>query len=341
MKAMVLDRVCGISGDSDPLVLRDVTEPSPGPGEVLVRVSACGVCHTDLDVIEGRTPPGRLPLVPGHQVVGKVATCGAGATRFAPGDRLGVAWIGSACGHCERCREGRENLCSEFRATGRDIDGGYAGYMVVREDFAAPVPGQLRDEEAAPLLCAGAIGWRALRLTGMEDGWALGLTGFGASGHLVLKMVRIRFPRARVYVFTRTAAEQAFARELGADWAGGSDEAPPEPLDAAIDTTPAWRPVVAVLGHLAPGGRLVVNAIRKEEGDKSALLDLDWPRDLWLEKELVSVANITRRDVEEFLVFAGEAGLRPHVEEYPLADANRALRDLKERRIRGAKVLRI
>lgn len=338
---MVLDRVCGISGDSDPLVLRDVTEPSPGPGEVLVRVSACGVCHTDLDVIEGRTPPGRLPLVPGHQVVGKVATCGAGATRFAPGDRLGVAWIGSACGHCERCREGRENLCSEFRATGRDIDGGYAGYMVVREDFAAPVPGQLRDEEAAPLLCAGAIGWRALRLTGMEDGWALGLTGFGASGHLVLKMVRIRFPRARVYVFTRTAAEQAFARELGADWAGGSDEAPPEPLDAAIDTTPAWRPVVAVLGHLAPGGRLVVNAIRKEEGDKSALLDLDWPRDLWLEKELVSVANITRRDVEEFLAFAGEAGLRPHVEEYPLADANRALRDLKERRIRGAKVLRI
>lgn len=338
---MVLDRVCGISEGADPLVLREVTEPSPGQGEVLVRVSACGVCHTDLDVIEGRTPPGHLPLVPGHQVVGRVAACGAGATRFAPGDRLGVAWIGSACGHCGRCVEGRENLCSEFRATGRDIDGGYAGYMVVREDFAAPVPGQLRDEEAAPLLCAGAIGWRALRLTGMADDRALGLTGFGASGHLVLKMVRIRFPRARVYVFTRTAAEQAFARELGADWAGGSDEAPPEPLDAAIDTTPAWRPVVAALGHLAPGGRLVVNAIRKEEGDKNALLDLDWPRDLWQEKELVSVANVTRRDVEEFLAFAGEAGLRPHVEEYPLADANRALRDLKERRIRGAKVLRI
>jgi propanol-preferring alcohol dehydrogenase len=175
----------------------------------------------------------------------------------------------------------------------------------------------------------------------MEDGWALGLAGFGASGHLVLKMVRSRFPRARVYVFTRTDTEQAFARDLGADWAGGVDEAPPEPLDAAIDTTPAWRPVVSTLGHLAPGGRLVVNAIRKEEADKSALLLLDWPRDLWMEKEIVSVANVTRRDVGEFLAFAGSADIRPHVEEYPLADANRALRDLKERRIRGAKVLRL
>jgi propanol-preferring alcohol dehydrogenase len=341
MKAMILERVRSLSESADPLVHREVPEPAPGPGEILIRVAACGVCHTDLDVIEGRTPPAHLPLVPGHQVVGRVEACGAGAMRFARGDRVGVAWIGSACGRCGRCREGRENLCPEFRGTGRDLDGGYAAYMVAREDFATLIPGQLRDEEAAPLLCAGAIGWRALGLTGMEDGWALGLTGFGASGHLVLKMVRKRFPRARVYVFTRTETEQAFARELGADWAGAIDEAPPEPLDAAIDTTPAWQPVVSTLGHLAPGGRLVVNAIRKEEGDKNALLELDWLRDLWLEKEIVSVANVTRRDVGEFLAFAAEAGVRPHVEEYPLAEANRALRDLKERRIRGAKVLRL
>lgn len=340
MKAMVLEGVCSLSESANPLVLRDLPLPTPGSGEILIRVTACGVCHTDLDVIEGRTPPGRLPLVPGHQVVGTVEACGAGATRFAPGERVGVAWIGSACGRCSLCREGRENLCPEFMATGRDRDGGYAGHMAAREDFCASIPARLRDEEAAPLLCAGAIGWRALRLAGLEDGRALGLTGFGASGHLVLKMVRIRYPRARVYVFSRTAAERDFARDLGADWAGAVDEAPPEPLDAAIDTTPAWRPVVATLGHLAPGGRLVVNAIRKEEGDKSALLGLDWPRDLWLEKQLVSVANITRRDVREFLAFADEAGIRPHVEEYPLAEANRALRELKQRRIRGAKVLR-
>jgi propanol-preferring alcohol dehydrogenase len=270
-----------------------------------------------------------------------VAGRGAGAARHQVGDRVGVAWINGACGTCSLCRGGRENLCPDFRATGRDADGGYAEYTVVREDFAIPVPDGFGDLEAAPLLCAGAIGWRALRLARLEDGGAIGLIGFGASGHLVLRVVRTRFPRARAYVFSRTPGERAFGLELGAAWAGDFGEAPPEPLDCAIDTTPAWVPVVSGLRTLRPGGRFVVNAIRKEDGDKAALAALDYRRDLWLEKELVSVANITRADVAEFLAFAAGAGVRPEVEVYPLAEANRALLDLKERRIRGAKVLRL
>jgi len=340
MKAMVLRGLRDLRHDREPLALVELPEPVPGPGEVLVRVSACGVCHTDLDVIEGRTPPARLPLIPGHQVVGRVAVSGAGASSHREGERVGIAWIYGACGTCARCRSGRENLCPEFRATGRDADGGYAEYMVVRGDFAIPIPDAIGDLEAAPLLCAGAIGWRALRLAGLADGGAIGLIGFGASGHLVLRAVRRRFPRARAHVFSRTAGERAFALELGAAWAGDFGEAPPELLDCAIDTTPAWAPVVAGLRALRPGGRLVVNAIRKEEADKAALAALDYPRDLWLEKELVSVANITRADVAEFLAFAVSAGIRPEVESYPLAEANRALLDVKERRIRGAKVLR-
>jgi propanol-preferring alcohol dehydrogenase len=338
---MVLRRLCDVRREREPLAFAEVPDPAPGRGEVLLRVSACGVCHTDLDIIEGRTPPERFPLVPGHQVVGTVAARGEGASRHREGDRVGIAWINSACGACGPCRGGRENLCPDFRATGRDADGGYAEYAVVREDFAVPIPGAIADLEAAPLLCAGAIGWRALRLARLEDGGAIGLIGFGASGHLVLRVVRSRFPRARAHVLSRTPAERAFALELGAAWAGDFGEAPPEPLDCAIDTTPAWAPVVAGLRALRPGGRLVVNAIRKEEGDKAALAALDYPRDLWLEKELVSVANITRADVAEFLAFAAGAGIRPEVETYPLAGANRALLDLKERRIRGAKVLQL
>lgn len=339
MRAMVLRGVRDLRVDHEPLALEERPDPMPRAGEILVRVGACGVCRTDLDVIEGRTPPLRLPLVPGHQVVGRVAAVGEGASPHRPGDRVGIAWINGACGVCGFCASGRENLCPDFRATGRDADGGYAEYTVVRGDFAIPIPDAFSDVEAAPLLCAGAIGWRALRLAGLADGGAIGLIGFGASGHLVLRIVSRRFPHSRVHVFSRTAGERAFALELGAAWAGDCGDPPPEPLDCAIDTTPAWAPVVAGLRALRPGGRLVVNAIRKEEGDKAALASLDYPRDLWLEKELVSVANIARADVAEFLAFAAAASIRPEVETYPLAEANRALLDLKERRIRGAKVL--
>ena len=341
MKAMVLKTISDIGLNKTPLELVDLPVPVPRDHEILVKVSACGVCHTELDEIEGRTPPSTFPIVPGHQVVGRVVEAGSGATRFKTNDRVGIAWIHSSCGRCAFCASGRENLCPDFRATGRDADGGYAEYTTVGEDYAYAIPEVFSDTEAAPLLCAGAIGYRSLRLTNLKDGDNLGLTGFGASGHLVLKMVRHRYPDVRVFVFSRTEAERHFAKELGAVWAGTSEGETPEKLRAIIDTTPAWSPVVRALRNLEPGGRLVINAIRKEEGDKEALLGLDYPRDLWMEKEIKSVANITRQDVEEFLRIAAEIPLRPAVEEYALEDANRALRELKERRIRGAKVLRV
>ena len=237
-----------------PLTAAELPAPQPGAAEIRVRVTICGVCHTELDEAEGRTPPPVLPVVPGHQVVGVVDALGEGCTRFARGDRVGVAWIFSACGVCAYCRRGLENLCPEFRATGRDANGGYAECMIVPEAFAYAIPAALSDAAAAPLLCAGAVGYRSLRLTGLQDGQSLGLTGFGASAHLVLQAARFLFPSSRVYVFARSASEREFARELGAAWAGGTEEAPPELLDAVIDTTPAWRPVVAALAALAPGG---------------------------------------------------------------------------------------
>jgi propanol-preferring alcohol dehydrogenase len=307
----------------------------------LLKVLACGVCHTELDEIEGRTRPARLPIILGHQVVGRVEEMGKGAGNFKKGDRVGVAWINSACGVCGFCRSGRENLCADFWATGRDADGGYAEYMTVGQDFAFDIPGVFSDVEAAPLLCAGAIGYRSLNLTGLRDGQRLGLTGFGASGHLVLLMVRHRFPKAGVYVFARAEKEREFARELGAVWTGDPDEASPAKLDAVIDTTPVWKPVVEGLRNLDSGGRLVVNAIRKENVDQDHLLKLDYPVHLWMEKEIKSVANVTRADVSEFLKLAAEIPIRPEVEVYPLAEANKALLEIKERRIRGAKVLRV
>jgi alcohol dehydrogenase, propanol-preferring len=336
MKAMVIARTGRL--EDAPLELRDVPVPVPATGEILIKVSACGVCHTELDEIEGRTPPPKLPVVPGHQVVGTVVTDGE---QLRAGTHVGVGWIFSACGHCEYCRTGQENLCADFRATGRDANGGYAEYMTVPEGFAYPIPEVFTDFEAAPLLCAGAVGYRSLRLANLKDGQSLGLTGFGASGHLVLKTARYQYPKTRIYVFARSKDEQAFAHELGATWAGDTNDRTPEFLDATIDTTPVWNTVVAALGNLKPGGRLVINAIRKEETDRQALLGLDYANQLWMEKEVKSVANVTRRDVSEFLALAARIPIRPEVQEYRLDDANQALLELKERRIRGAKVLRI
>jgi propanol-preferring alcohol dehydrogenase len=280
-------------------------------------------------------------VVPGHQAVGRIAALGPGAGRYRIGERVGVAWIYSACGHCDYCRAGEENLCPDFRATGRDVDGGYAEYMTVPEDFAYRIPECFSDLQAAPLLCAGAIGYRSLRLSGLQDCQCLGLTGFGASAHLVLPMVRERFPRARVAVFARSESERAFARELGAVWAGDTTDTAPEALHSIIDTTPAWTPVVEALRNLRPGGRLVINAIRKQETDKPSLQQLDYPQHLWMEKEIKSVANVARRDVEEFLQLAARIPLLPEVQEFPLEQTNQALVELKRGRIRGAKVLRM
>jgi propanol-preferring alcohol dehydrogenase len=341
MRAMILHQLSQVIEGATPLSLRDVPRPEPGPGEVLVRVTVCGVCHTELDEIEGRTPPPRLPVIPGHQAVGVVAALGAGVLSPALGERVGVAWVYSACGQCEYCIDGRENLCPDFRGTGRDANGGYAEYMNVPVAFAHPLPDGLSDAELAPLLCAGAVGYRSLRLTKLEDGQRLGLTGFGASAHLVLQTVRHQFPRSDVYVFARNAEERLFAFELGAAWGGDTADRPPHPLHAIIDTTPAWKPVLAALANLAPGGRLVINAIRKEDADRAALLELSYAEHLWQEKEIKSVANVTRGDISGFLEIAAAIPLHAEVTEYPLEEANRALVELRTQRIRGAKVLRI
>ncbi|MBI4721021.1 MAG: zinc-dependent alcohol dehydrogenase family protein [Chitinivibrionia bacterium] len=341
MKAMLLKRICSLEENDTPLSLESVDEPVPGRGEILVQVTVCGVCRTELDEIEGRTPPPRLPVIPGHQVIGIVAQAGEGVARFATGDRVGIAWIYSSCGRCSFCAGGKENLCAEFRATGRDADGGYAEYVTVGEGYAFAIPPILSDAEAAPLLCAGAVGYRALRLAQLEDGHILGLTGFGASGHLVLKMAQACYPRSPVFVFARSEGERSHARDLGAAWTGSTEESPPEKLHSIIDTTPAWKPVVKALRNLRPGGRLVINGIRKEDKDKNVLLSLDYTEDLWMEKEIKSVANVERRDVMEFLELAARIPIKPDVREYSLDRANTALMELKRRAIRGAKVLRI
>ncbi|MGE5894219.1 MAG: zinc-dependent alcohol dehydrogenase family protein [bacterium] len=341
MKAMVLPRVMNLEEDKNPLEFCDIPIPIPKGKDILLKVLVCGVCHTELDEIEGRTPPTNFPIILGHQVVGRVEKAGDRASRFMPGDRVGVAWIYSACGKCTYCRQGNENLCPDFRATGRDAHGGYAEYMVVPEDFAYAIPERFSDAEAAPLLCAGAIGFRSLKLCRMKDGDHIGLAGFGASAHLVMKMIKHLHPHSRISVFSRTAQERAFAQELGAHWTGDFGDPSPEKLRCIIDTTPAWSPVVESLRNLEQGGRLVINAIRKEEKDKDALLSLDYGRDLWMEKEIKSVANITRKDVGEFLQLASVIAIWPEVQEYRLEDANQALRELRERKIRGAKVLKI
>ncbi|HWA33098.1 MAG TPA: alcohol dehydrogenase catalytic domain-containing protein, partial [Cyclobacteriaceae bacterium] len=277
MKAWSLKRTCNLNVEQQPLELIEMAIPSIGKRDILVRISCCGVCHTELDEIEGRLPA-RLPVVPGHQVVGIVERIGEDCTLFKLGDRVGISWIFSACGHCELCNTGRENLCSDFRATGKDANGGYAEFIRVHEDFACSIPHSITDTQAAPMFCAGAIGYRALKLTTIHDGQSLGLSGFGASGHLVLKMAKHLLPKSEVFVFSRTPQDRSFAESLGATWTGTFDQQPPQLLDAIIDTTPAWLPITRSLAALKPGGRLVVNAIRKESADIAALGSLSYEK---------------------------------------------------------------
>lgn len=333
MKAMVLSKIVALDSNDTPLQWVDLPVPEPGPGEILIRVSACGVCHTELDEIEGRLAPPRLPIVPGHEVVGVVEKRGEKAGRYKPGERVGVGWIHHSTGRQD------ENLGPEFRATGKDVNGGYAEYMTVPETYAYPIPEIFTDEQAAPLLCAGAIGYRALKLARINDGDRLGLTGFGGSAHLVLQLSRYLYPHTDVYVFARDAAARDFALESGAVWAGDGAATCPIPLHAVIDTTPAWKPVVDAMANLRPAGRLVINAIRKEENDKDALLGLDYRKHLWLEKEVKSIANVTHHDIREFLDIAAAIPIKPKTEPYRLKDANQALRKLKFAPVKGAKVL--
>jgi len=340
MRAMFLNKTAPI--DERPLTLEDLPIPQPGPGQILVRISACGICHTELDEIEGRLEA-RLPIILGHEVVGRAESLGSGVTKFKAEDRVGIAWINSSCGECNFCQVGNENMCPEFRGTGCDADGGYAEYTVVSEDFAYPIPDRFSDSAAASLLCAGAIGYRALRLTNLRDGQILGLFGFGASAHIVIQIVKHKYSNSKVFVFTRPRQQehQNLARKLGADWVGATGETPPAKVNCAIDFTPAWNPIVEALGALEKGGRLVINAIRKEDKDKDSILRLDYPTHLWLEKEIKSVANITKRDAEEFLPLAAEIPIIPEVQEFKLDEANEALILLKQGKIQGAGVLRI
>lgn len=341
MKAWVIEKISDLKQDIDPLKLLEIPTPTPGPEEVLLQISACGICHTELDEIEGRTPPLSFPMIPGHQAVGKILELHSEDRSYQVGDRVGVGWIYDACGHCAYCMSGCENLCSEFRATGRDAHGGYAEFMTIPVSSAFKIPDFISDLEAAPLLCAGAIGYRSLNLSNLKEGKTLGLTGFGASGHLVLKIARHRYPDSKIVVFARSQKEREFAIELGAVWAGDIHETSPIPCDAIIDTTPVWTPVVEALRQLNPGGRLVINAIRKESGDQSILQMLKYSEHLWMEKEIKSVANITRKDISEFLNLVSEIQIRPEVEVYPFMNVNQALSDLKQGRICGAKVLQM
>lgn len=339
MRAMVLNRISIVNENNLALELVDIPLPIPKRGEVRIKVSVCGVCHTELDEIEGRLAPLKLPIVLGHQVVGHIEKLGVGATKFNVGDRVGVAWIFSACGKCKFCREGNENLYDDYKATGKDMNGGYAEFMTIPQKYAYSIPAFFTDTEAAPLLCAGAIGYRAIQHAKIGNGNRLGLTGFGASAHLVLKMVKYSYPNTKVFVFARNVEERLFAKELGAFWTGDTTDVPPEKMDAIIDTTPAWKPVVEALGNLEKGGRLVINAIRKEDHDKDYLKNFSYQDDLWMEKEIKSVANITGKDVSEFLELAAKAKIRPTFQVYSLEKANKALLELKENHIRGAKVL--
>lgn len=341
MQAMLLKHIACFTDNQNPLELAAVPDPMPGGRDILIKVSACGVCHTELDEIEGRIAHLNLPLILGHQVVGTVMTRGKEAKRFRDGERVGVGWIYHACGSCFFCLEGRENLCTDFTATGCDVYGGYAEYIKIPETFAFSIPSVFSDSEAAPLLCAGAIGYRSLKLAGLKEGMSLGFTGFGASAHLALQMAKYLYPQNRIFVFARSERERRFSEELGADWAGNTDASAPVKLDCIIDTTPAWKPVIHALENLAKGGRLVINAIRKEEKDKNFLLTMEYQHHLWLEKEIKTVANVTRADIRECLELAARMRLHPEFQEFPLEDANQALRELKERHIRGAKVLRI
>lgn len=337
MKAMVISKTAPVSDRS--LEPRDLPVPKPGPGEILLRVKTCGVCHTELDEIEGRLKPPALPIIPGHQVIGLVEAMGEKATLHNLGDRLGVAWIFSSCQECRFCKKGLENLCPKAEFTGLDRNGGYAEFMVVPETFAYPIPEVFDDLEAAPLLCAGVIGYRALRLTNLEDGGVLGLFGFGASAHIVLPLAKYLFPNAKVFVFTRPGQleHQEMAKSMGADWVGGTGDTPPSNLTAAIDFTPVGEPIKAALSRLEPSGRLVINAIRKE----TLVPELDYAQDLWKEREIKSVANVTRQDALGFLPLAAAIPIRPSVNPLPLEEANRALLALKAGRVKGAMVLRV
>ena len=325
MRTMVLERT------GTPLVAQERPVPAPAAGDILVDVAACGVCRTDLHVVDGELPDPKLPIVPGHEIVGRVAAIGADVVGFAPGERVGVPWLGRTCGVCPYCRDGRENLCDAPLFTGYTRDGGYATHAVADARYCFPLPEGTDDAETAPLMCAGLIGWRSYRMAG--EGRSLGLYGFGAAAHILAQVAA--WQGRRVYAFTRAGdtAAQGLARSLGAVWAGGSDEMPPEPLDAAIIFAPVGALVPLALKAVRKGGRVVCGGIHMSDIPSFPY------RSLWEERHIVSVANLTRADAREFLALAPQAGVKTTVRRYRLEDANAALADLRSGRLQGAAVL--
>jgi len=330
VKTMVLKEVLPI--EKEPLEMKDLPDPAPGPKEILVKVSVCGICHTELDEIEGRIQPS-LPIILGHEIVGRVDRLGTKVKKFNRDDRVGIAWINSSCGKCFFCLKENENLCDEFKATGCDVNGGYAEYTVVSEDFAYLIPERFSDAEAAPLLCAGAIGYRDLKLSGMKKGQTLGLFGFGASAHIVIQAAQ--YWGYEVFVFTRSEEHRYLAKNLGASWTGRPEDKPPKKIHCAIDFTPVGETVPNALRVLEKGGRLVIAVIRK----RNPIPPIDYAQLLWEEKEIKSVANITREDVRDFLPLAAKIPIIPEVQKFKLREANKALMLLKQGRIQGAGIL--
>lgn len=338
LKAAILKKISVVrveDVEEGPLSIEDVHEPRIEPGQVLVKVSVCGVCYTDIDIIEGRVQC-NLPVIPGHQIVGEVVDIGKDVDNVNIGDRVGIAWIAHTCGKCFYCRSDQENLCENFKATGCHVNGGYAEYTVAFKNYVYPLPKNIDNERVAPLLCAGAVGYRALKLSNIVDGLRLGLFGFGSSAHIIIQIARKLYPSSDIYVFTRSPQHQELARRLGADWVGHPYEDPPKKIDRAIDFTPVGEIIPRALEVLNRGGRLVINVIRKQTP-----IELDYVKHLWMEKEVKSVANVSRKDVMEFLKLVEKLGVDVEVQRYKFDEVNKALRDLKAARVVGSPVLRI
>lgn len=331
MRALLLEKHSLI--ENNPLQLKEIDEPSLSEEELLVKITACGICHTDLHVVEGELEGGKLPVVPGHQIVGRVVKLGKNVRKIKLGDRVGIPWLNSTCGECKFCRTDRENLCKKATFTGYNVDGGFAEYIKIKDGFAYPIPSEFSDEHAAPLLCAGVIGYRSFRLTESKEGEVLGLFGFGASAHIVLQIARYR--NVRVFVFSRSESHRKLAEKLGAEWTGTLNDNSPEFLDSAIIFAPAGELIPQALVRLDRGGRLVLAGIHM-----SPVPQMEY-RLLYHERSIKSAANSTREDVIEFLEIASRIGIKTEVQVFSMEEGNKALKMLKNGKINGAGVLRI
>lgn len=337
MKAMLFEKI------DTPLRLVEVERPEPKDDQILIKVVACGVCRTELDQIEGRIIPPKLPVILGHQPVGIVEKIGSTCKYFKVGDIAGATWLYSSCGSCEFCKSGRENLCELFKATGCHENGGYAQYFVISEKYALKLPSYYKDRlsETAPLLCGGVVGYRSIRLANITNGENIAIWGFGSANHQVFQVIKYLYPSSKISVHTRNKDEQNLAKKLGADFVYSLDEKPENKVNKAIYTIPVWTAFLSALENLNKGGKLVVNLIRMQENDKEILLKLNYERNLWMEKQIQTVANVTIQDANEFLEIAAKIPIKPNIEYYKLEDANKALSDLKEGKIKGSKVLLI